>query len=49
MSWLHIAVLLPLIFAVIIPIIYRFHKRLHLGWFVLPIPVVLFIYFLTYI
>ena len=49
MSVLHIAVLLPLIFSLIIPIVYRFYKRIHLGWFVLPIPVVLFIYFLTYI
>lgn len=49
MSLLHIAVLLPLIFALIIPFVYRFHKRIHLGWFVLPIPVVLFIYFLSYI
>ena len=49
MSLLHIAVLLPLIFALIIPFVYRFYKRIHLGWFVLPIPVVLFIYFLSYI
>ncbi|WP_204171560.1 Na+/H+ antiporter subunit A [Staphylococcus sp. GDY8P100P] len=49
MSWLHIVVLLPLIFALIIPCIYRLHKRIHLGWFVLPLPIVLFIYFLTYI
>jgi len=49
MSVLHIAVLLPLIFALIIPFVYRFYKRIHLGWFVLPIPVVLFIYFLSYI
>ncbi|MBF0812728.1 Na+/H+ antiporter subunit A [Staphylococcus saprophyticus] len=49
MSLLHISVLLPLIFALIIPIVYRFYKRIHLGWFVLPIPVVLFIYFLSYI
>ncbi|WP_426703877.1 Na+/H+ antiporter subunit A [Staphylococcus shinii] len=49
MSLLHISVLLPLIFALIIPIVYRFYKRVHLGWFVLPIPVVLFIYFLSYI
>ncbi|PCF34364.1 Na+/H+ antiporter subunit A [Staphylococcus delphini] len=49
MSWLHIAVLLPLIFAILIPILYRFYKRIHLGWFVLPIPVVLFAYFLSYI
>ncbi|HEC2149951.1 TPA: Na+/H+ antiporter subunit A [Staphylococcus delphini] len=49
MSWLHMAVLLPLIFAILIPILYRFYKRIHLGWFVLPIPVVLFAYFLSYI
>src|SRR5699024_9033991 len=49
MSLLHIAVLLPLIFALIIPFVYRLHKRIHLGWFVLPIPVVLFIYFLSHI
>lgn len=49
MSLLHIAVILPLIFALIIPILYRFFKRLHLGWFVLPIPVVIFIYLLSLI
>ncbi|MDO5376069.1 MAG: Na+/H+ antiporter subunit A [Staphylococcus rostri] len=49
MSWLHIAVVLPLIFALLIPILYRFYKRIHLGWFVLPIPFVLFVYFLSYI
>ena len=49
MSLLHIAVILPLIFALIIPILYRFFKKIHLGWFVLPIPVVLFIYFLSLI
>lgn len=49
MSWLHMAVLLPLIFAILIPILYRYYKRIHLGWFVLPIPVLLFAYFLSYI
>ncbi|MDK3719104.1 Na+/H+ antiporter subunit A [Staphylococcus pseudintermedius] len=49
MSWLHMAVLLPLIFAILIPLLYRYYKRIHLGWFVLPIPVVLFAYFLSYI
>lgn len=49
MSWLHMAVLLPLIFAILILILYRYYKRIHLGWFVLPIPVVLFAYFLSYI
>ncbi len=49
MSLLHIAVILPLIFALIIPILYRFFKRIHLGWFVLPVPIVIFIYMLTLI
>ena len=49
MSLLHIAVLLPLIFALIIPFLYRFVKRIHLGWFVLPVPIVLFIYFISLI
>lgn len=49
MSWLHMAVLLPLIFAILIPLLYRYYKLIHLGWFVLPIPVVLFAYFLSYI
>ncbi|MCD8828668.1 Na+/H+ antiporter subunit A [Staphylococcus gallinarum] len=49
MSWLHLAVLLPLIFALIIPFVYHIYKGIHIGWFVIPIPVVLFIYFLSYI
>lgn len=49
MSLMHIMILLPLIFAIVIPIIYRFYKDVHLGWFVLPIPVIIFIYFMSYI
>lgn len=49
MSLMHIMILLPLIFAIVIPIIYRFYKGIHLGWFVLPIPVIIFIYFMSYI
>lgn len=49
MSLMHIMVLLPLIFAVIIPIFYRFYKKIHLGWFVLPIPIIIFSYFMSYI
>ena len=30
-------------------ILYRFVKRIHLGWFVLPVPIVLFIYFISLI
>ncbi|MGO1988484.1 Na+/H+ antiporter subunit A [Mammaliicoccus vitulinus] len=49
MSLMHIMILLPLIFAIIIPILYRFYKGIHLGWFVLPIPVIIFSYFMSYI
>lgn len=49
MSLMHIMILLPLFFAIVIPIIYRFYKGVHLGWFVLPIPVIIFIYFMSYI
>nr|WP_315293491.1 Na+/H+ antiporter subunit A [Mammaliicoccus lentus] len=49
MSLMHIMILLPLIFAIVIPIIYRFYKGVHLGWFVLPIPIIIFIYFMSYI
>src|SRR5699024_1047958 len=49
MILIHIAVLLPLIFALIIPIVYHVQNQIHLGWFVLPIPVVLFIYFISII
>ncbi len=49
MSLMHIMILLPLIFAIIIPILYRFYKGIHLGWFVLPIPIIIFSYFMSYI
>ena len=44
MSLLHIAVILPLIFALIIQF-YIDSLKDSFSWFVLPIPVVLFIYF----
>jgi multicomponent Na+:H+ antiporter subunit A len=38
---------LPLIAAIAIGVIYRYYKRLHLGWFVLPVPLFIVIYLLT--
>jgi multicomponent Na+:H+ antiporter subunit A len=38
---------LPLIAAIAIGVIYRYYKRLHLGWFVLPVPLIIVIYLLT--
>lgn len=45
LSWIHLLVLLPFICAVFIPIVYKYLHRLHTGWFVLIIPVFLFINF----
>ncbi|EAG4067549.1 cation:proton antiporter, partial [Listeria monocytogenes] len=49
MSFLHLAIVLPFIVALLIPLFYRWTKQVHTGWLVLPIPVILFIYFLTFI
>ncbi|MYL62990.1 Na+/H+ antiporter subunit A [Bacillus hwajinpoensis] len=46
---LHAAVLLPFLAAFFIPLLYRGVKQVHLGWFVLLVPFLLFGYFLTFI
>lgn len=42
-------IVLPFIAAALIPLIYRRFKNIHLGWFVLVVPVVLFSFLATYI
>ncbi|WP_071393700.1 Na+/H+ antiporter subunit A [Bacillus tuaregi] len=49
MSLLLLAILSPLLLAVFVPIFYKYFRPIHTGWFVLPLPVILFSYFLTYI
>lgn len=49
MSVLHFAILLPLLAAPFIPFLFRALKRIHTGWFVLVVPVLLFVYFFRYI
>lgn len=49
MSLLHLAIVSPLLLAIIIPIIAKSIRQIHTGWFVLPLPIVLFSYFLTFI
>lgn len=46
MQLLHLAILSPFLFAFIIPFLAKYAKRMHTGWFVLILPVLLFIYFL---
>ncbi|QTH45362.1 Na+/H+ antiporter subunit A [Cohnella sp. LGH] len=45
MSLLHSAILIPLAWAVLMPLFGRRLGNLHAGWLVLPIPIVLFVYF----
>lgn len=50
MSWLHIMIFIPFVFAIIIPFLYKlFNQKIHTGWFVLPIPILIFSYLSTYI
>ena len=49
MTLLHWAVVSPFIFAIVIPIFYRYIRKIHTGWFVLILPLILFIYFLSFL
>jgi multicomponent Na+:H+ antiporter subunit A len=50
MSWFHLAILLPFIFTLAVPYLYKkFNPRIHTGWFVLVIPILIFTYFITFI
>lgn len=49
MTLIHFAILLPIIAAVLIGVLYRYYKDVHLGWFVLPVPVFIAIYLFTLI
>ncbi|WP_147802969.1 Na+/H+ antiporter subunit A [Alkalicoccus halolimnae] len=49
MSTLHFVALAPFIMAIIIPFCYFKFRNIHTGWFVLPLPLILFIYLLTFI
>lgn len=41
---------LPILFAFIVPIIHKLvHPRLHTGWFVLPIPIIIFLYIFRFL
>jgi multicomponent Na+:H+ antiporter subunit A len=49
LSLLHLAIISPFLLAILVPILYKILRRVHTGWFVLPLPILLFIYFLSYI
>lgn len=45
MNWLIFAVFIPFVVALVIPFLFKYLPRIHTGWFVLVIPIVLFIFF----
>ena len=48
LAWLHIMVFAPFVAALLVPSLYKQLNRIHTGWFVLGVPVLIFLYFLTY-
>jgi len=49
LSLLHLAVISPFLLAIFVPILFKVFRRVHTGWFVLTLPVLLFSYFLSFI
>ncbi|RLQ96501.1 Na+/H+ antiporter subunit A [Falsibacillus albus] len=49
MSLLHLAIIAPFLMAIFIPFLYKGFRRIHTGWFVLIVPILLFSYFLHFI
>lgn len=49
MTLLHWAVFAPFLFAIVIPFLYKFVRSVHTGWFVLPLPLALFAYFIQFV
>lgn len=49
MAWFYFMMGLPFLFALIVPIIYKkVTPKIHIGWFVLAIPLAVFLYLLSY-
>lgn len=46
MSLLHVAIIVPFLWAVLTPLLSGLLRRAHTGWLVLPVPAVLFVWFL---
>ena len=44
MTLLYVIILIPFLYATLIPLFYKYFPRIHTGWFVLPIPIMLFVY-----
>lgn len=49
LSLLHLAIFSPLLLAIFIPFFHKSFRQVHTGWFVLPLPIVLFSYFFSFL
>ncbi|RLL47754.1 Na+/H+ antiporter subunit A [Oceanobacillus piezotolerans] len=49
MTVLHWAIISPFLLAILVPFLYKYGRKIHTGWFVLLLPLALFIYFLTFL
>ncbi len=49
MSLIHLVILSPFLLAILVPFAHKYFKSIHTGWFVLVLPLVLFIYFLQFL
>lgn len=49
LSLLHLAILSPFLFAIFVPLLYKLFRQVHTGWFVLPLPILLFSYFISFL
>ncbi|OLO38846.1 Na+/H+ antiporter subunit A [Alkalihalophilus pseudofirmus] len=49
MTALHWATIAPFLLAILVPFLYKYIRSIHTGWFVLALPVFLFIYFIQFL
>lgn len=49
MSVLHWATLMPFLAAIFVPFLYKHFRKIHTGWFVLVVPFMFFVYFLSFL
>lgn len=49
MSFVHLAIFAPFLFTIVVPLLYKYIKQIHTGWFVLLVPVSLFLYFCQFL
>lgn len=49
MSLLHIAIVIPFTYTILVPFLRKYIRQAHTGWFVLPVPVSLFFVVVSYV